>query len=146
MFVVEILITNGTAERSGIRNLFMRFLVLVEIILSREQLMAQVTAKHLLARVRQRVPQQVLLPAEALEAVRFVALERSQPDVRLEVLHQVFLPAEHLLADVARRYAYLARTRRTARSIGIVGVRLMVTGLQVLLARQRRYGTHLLRR
>lgn len=78
--------------------------MLVEIILAREQLMADVTVELFFARMRNHVSHQMLLTAECLVTIRFIAFERAQAQMQLQMLGQVLLALEHLLAFRARRH------------------------------------------
>lgn len=80
--------------------------MLLEVVFPREVLPTDGTREQLLPGVGHDVPHEVLLAAERFAATRLVALERPQTDVRLEVLHQVFLPLERLGAHIAGSEAH----------------------------------------
>lgn len=127
--------------------------MLVQIVLPGEVLPAHRTREQLRPRVRHDVPHQVLLPAERLATSGLLALERPQSDVRLEVLHQMFLALERLRAHVTRRKADPAGSGRGVQAAAAAARAapriVMATGprssrRQVLLDRERRNGLHLL--
>lgn len=103
---VEVLATDRTVIRSRAAILLMGLLVLLEVVLPREVLPTDWAREQLLPGVGHDVPHEVLLAAERFAATRLVALERPQTDVRLEVLHQVFLPLERLGANITGSEAH----------------------------------------
>jgi len=68
--------------------------VLVEVVLSREGLLADLAGVHLLARVGDQVARKVLLAAEGLVAALLRALEGSQARVQLHVLGEMLFLLE----------------------------------------------------
>lgn len=89
--------------------------MLVEIILPAEKFVANVAVEHFLAGVRHDVTQQMLLPAERLVARRLIALEWSQTNVRLQMLHEEFFALENLPANIAHREVEIRRLLRRLR-------------------------------
>lgn len=69
-------------------------LMLVEIILARERLLALLTGEHLLARVGDEMAGQMLLPTEGLVAAIFGAFKGTQPLVKFNVLRKMLLLLE----------------------------------------------------